>query len=256
MKLFTQRYGDGPTLLMLHGLFGMSDNLAAVGKSLAHKRHVVIADLRNHGRSPHRDDHGYPQLAQDILQLMDDEGFEQADLLGHSMGGKVAMQLASFWPHRFRRVVVADIAPVTYPHHHDLVFAGLYAVREAACVSRALADKVLAAYVSDAAVRQFLLKSLAPAAEGGLQWRFNLDALHDNYDAICSAPVLAHAFEGPALVIKGDKSQYLLPEHRAAFDRFVPHAQLKVIADAGHWLHAEKPVSFTRVVADFLDASA
>jgi len=256
MKLFTQRYGDGPVLIMMHGLFGMSDNLAAVGKTLASNRHVVIADLRNHGRSPHQESHSYPLLAQDILQLMDDEGIDRADLLGHSMGGKVAMQLASFWPHRFGRVVVADIAPVIYPHHHDLVFAGLFAVREAGCSSRALADKVLSTYVSDAGVRQFLLKSLIPSDEGGMQWRFNLDALHDNYDAICAAPVLAHEFGGPALVIKGEKSQYLLPEHRSAFNSFLPQGKLKVISGAGHWLHAEKPVSFTRVVTDFLNGSA
>lgn len=252
MKLFCQRYGEGPALIMLHGLFGMSDSLASIGKKLADRHCAIIPDQRNHGRSPHHGSISYPLLAQDILQLMDDENIEQADVLGHSMGGKVAMQLASFWPHRFRRVVVADISPVVYPHHHELVFAGLFAVREAGCTSRTEADNVLASFIGEAAVRQFLIKNLIKGDTAVLQWRFNLDALHENYDAICAAPVLALPFDGPVLVLKGEQSHYMLPEHDAAFAQYVPHARFETIEGAGHWLHAEKPVTFATLVADFL----
>src|SRR5262245_41592435 len=149
MKLFYQRYGEGDALIVLHGLFGMSDNLAFVGKKLADRFCVIVPDQRNHGRSPHHADMSYPLMAQDILRLMDDEGIDRADVLGHSMGGKVAMQLAVSCPERIQRVIVADIAPVPYPQHHDLVFAGLLAVRDAQCTTRAAVDQVLASFVSD-----------------------------------------------------------------------------------------------------------
>lgn len=253
MKLFFQRYGKGDPLIMLHGLFGMSDNLAPIGKKLADRRCVILPDQRNHGRSPHHASMNYPVMAQDILRLMDDEHIDQADVLGHSMGGKVAMQLATSCPQRFRRVIVADIAPVQYPQHHDLVFAGLFAVRDAQCTTRAAVDQVLATFVSDAGVRQFLAKSLERGEGDVLQWRFNVDVLHDNYDAIRAAPIKALPFEGSAMVIKGENSNYTLPEHREAFAQYLPHAQHHTIEDAGHWLHAEKPVEFATLVADFLD---
>jgi esterase len=256
MKLFSQQYGEGDALIILHGLFGMSDNLAPVGKRLADRRRVILPDQRNHGRSPHHATMNYPVLAQDILQLMDDEQIERADVLGHSMGGKVAMQLAVLCPQRFHRVIVADIAPVQYPRHHDLVFAGLFAVRDAQCTTRTQVDQVLASFVSDAGVRQFLAKSLHKGDDNVLQWRFNIDALHQHYDAVSAPPVQGQSFDGPALVIKGENSNYMLPEHRDAFAHFLPRANYQTIAGTGHWLHAEKPAEFTTLVADFLDGRA
>jgi len=253
MKLFFQRYGEGDALILLHGLFGTSDNLAPIGKKLADRRRVILPDQRNHGRSPHDADVSYQTLARDILRLMDDEHIEQADVLGHSMGGKVAMQLATSWPQRFHRVIVADIAPVQYPLHHDLVFAGLFAVRNARCSTRAEVDQVLASFVGDLGTRQFLAKSLVRDDSNVLQWRFNVDALHDNYDAIRAAPVAGQPFEGPALVIKGAESNYILPEHLDVFARYLAHPDFQSIDGAGHWLHAEKPVEFTTLVANFLD---
>jgi esterase len=252
MKLFSQQYGEGDALIMLHGLFGMSDNLAPIGKKLADRRRVILVDQRNHGRSAHHADMSYPLMAQDILRLMDDARIERADVLGHSMGGKVAMQLAVSSPQRFRRVIVADIAPVQYPQHHDLVFAGLFAVRDARCTTRGEVDQVLASFVSDAGVRQFLAKSLLRDDANVLQWRFNVDGLHENYDAIRAAPVQDMLFEGQALVIRGGNSNYILPEHKAAFARYLPAARYESVDGAGHWLHAEKPIEFTTLVADFL----
>lgn len=254
MKLFFQRYGEGDALIVLHGLFGMSDNLAPIGKKLVDRRCVLLPDQRNHGRSPHDADVSYSALAQDILQLMDDEGIERADVLGHSMGGKVAMQLAVLWPERLHRVIVADIAPVRYPQHHDLVFAGLFAVRDARCSTRPEVDQVLASFVSDLGTRQFLAKSLLRDENNVLQWRFNIDALHRNYDAIRAAPVAGQPFDGPSLVIKGAESNYILPEHREAIARYLSRADFQVVEGAGHWLHAEKPVEFTTLVANFLDS--
>jgi esterase len=215
---------------------------------------VILVDQRNHGRSGHDAAMSYPLMAQDVLRLMDDERIERADVLGHSMGGKVAMQLAASHPYRLRCVMVADIAPVQYPQHHDLVFAGLMAVHDARCVTRSEVDQVLANFVSDAGVRQFLAKSLQRDEEGVLQWRFNVDGLLKNYDEIRAAPQLGQPFAGPALVIRGGNSNYILPEHKSAFARYLPNATYHTIEGAGHWLHAEKPVEFATLVADFLDA--
>jgi esterase len=244
--------GDGiATVVLLHGLFGSGDNLGALARSLATGYRVISADLRNHGRSPHSASMTLAELAGDVLGLLDTLAIDRAHLVGHSLGGKVAMQLALNAPARVGRLVCADIAPVQYTPHHQQIFAGLRAVDLAAVSQRGDADAVLAQYIDELPVRQFLLKSLYRDEEG-FHWRFDLDALIANYDEVLAAPI-GEPFAGPTLFIKGGLSDYVLPEHEAAVRALFPNFRVKVIEGTGHWLHGEKPLVFNKLVKDFLE---
>jgi esterase len=248
---YSEQGSGGPTVVLLHGLFGSGDNLGALARALAPDYRVISADLRNHGRSPHSATMTLAELAGDVLALLDALGLEWVHLVGHSLGGKVAMQLALNAPARVGRLVCADIAPVQYAPHHQGIFAGLQAVDLAALNQRGDADVVLARYVDEVPVRQFLLKSLYRDEEG-FHWRFDLGSLIANYDEVLAAPA-GRPFAGPTLFIKGGDSDYLLPEHAAQVEVLFPNFRVKVIEGTGHWLHGEKPVVFNKLVKDFLD---
>ncbi|MFN3882601.1 MAG: alpha/beta fold hydrolase [Nitrincola lacisaponensis] len=250
MKLHYQRTGQGTPLIILHGLFGTLENWGAQIKALAEHHDVIAVDLRNHGRSPHSMDMSYPLMAEDVIELMDDLQLSQVNLMGHSMGGKVAMQMALSYPQRIARLLLVDIAPVSYPPHHEAVFKGLFSIDLTSLTSRADADKQLQAWVEEAGVRAFLLKNLYRNEQGQFAWRMNLDCLRSEYDAIAAAPE-GPAFKGPTRFIKGGLSHYLKPEHTDAVRQRFPNADVKVIEDAGHWPHAEKPALFTRLVERF-----
>ncbi len=244
--------GQGQPVVLIHGLFGSLDNLGMLARPLSEQYRVISVDLRNHGASFHSDEMSYPTQAADLLALFDQLGLEQVALVGHSMGGKVAMQVAKQAPTRVARLVVADIAPVAYPHaRHQNVFAGLNATLEQAPQSRGEAEAILAEHVEIAGVRQFLLKSFAKG-ESGWGWRFNVPALERNYANIMGWPDPQSRFEGPALFIKGGDSDYMLPAHTETVMAQFPAAKARVIAGTGHWLHAEKPVLFNKLVVDFL----
>lgn len=244
--------GKGPTVVLIHGLFGSLDNLGLLARPLSEQYRVISVDLRNHGASFHSDEMSYPAQAADILALLDHLGLEQVALVGHSMGGKVAMQVAKQAPHRVSKLVVADIAPVVYPHaRHKNVFAGLNATLATPPQSRSEAEAMLAEHIEIAGVRQFLLKSFAKG-ESGWGWRFNVPALERNYANIMGWPDDERRFEGATLFIKGGDSDYMLPEYTGAAMAQFPAARARVIAGTGHWLHAEKPVLFNKLVVDFL----
>ncbi|MFM5757880.1 alpha/beta fold hydrolase [Aeromonas hydrophila] len=244
--------GQGPAVILIHGLFGSLDNLGLLARALGEHYRVISVDLRNHGTSFRSDDMSYPAQAADILALMDHLGLDQAAIVGHSMGGKVGMQLAKLAPARVSRLVVADMAPVAYPHsRHQNVFAGLNATLAAQPQSRSDAEHILAEHIEIAGVRQFLLKSFAKG-DDGWQWRFNVPALEENYANIMGWPDAQSRFEGPALFIKGGDSDYMQPEHTETVMAQFPAAKARVIAGTGHWLHAEKPVLFNKLVVDFL----
>jgi esterase len=244
--------GAGPPLILLHGLFGSSDNLKTVARALSTQHKVYSFDLRNHGLSSHAPDISYPLIAADIRETMQELGVERAAVMGHSMGGKAAMQLAMNHPAMVSQLCVADIAPVMYPPHHRNVLAGLTAILKTTISSRRQANALLADYVEDAATRGFLLKSLARVDEQGYAWRFNVAAIEACYDAIAAAPV-GPTFTGPTLFIKGGESDYIKTAHSEAILELFPAATFKVIAAAGHWLHAEKPVAFNRLLGRFLE---
>ena len=238
--------------MLIHGLFGSLDNLGLLARPLSEHYRVISVDLRNHGTSFPSDEMSYPQQGADVIALLDQLGLEQVALVGHSMGGKVAMQVAKLAPARVDRLVVADIAPVAYPHaRHQNVFAGLHATLANPPQSRAEAEALLAQYVEIPGVRQFLLKSFAKT-EAGWAWRFNVPALERNYANIMGWPDDQTRFEGPTLFIKGGDSDYVQPQYTETVMAQFPAAKARVIAGTGHWLHAEKPVLFNKLVVDFL----
>ncbi|MDF2411269.1 alpha/beta fold hydrolase [Aeromonas sp. 2HA2] len=244
--------GQGPAVVLIHGLFGSLDNLGLLARTLSEHYRVISVDLRNHGASFHSDEMSYPQQAADVLALLDTLALDQVSLVGHSMGGKVAMQLAKQAPARVARLVVADIAPVAYPHsRHQNVFASLNATLRQPVQSRSEAEAILAEHIEIAGVRQFLLKSFAKG-ESGWGWRFNVAALERNYANIMGWPDNQHRFEGPTLFIKGGDSDYMQPQYTDTVMAQFPAAKARVIAGTGHWLHAEKPVLFNKLVVDFL----
>lgn len=256
MKLNFRQYGDtGEPLLILHGLFGSLSNWSWHSKKFAEHFTVYALDLRNHGNSPHADAMSYAVMAQDVVDFMDDQGIGSAHVLGHSMGGKVAMQLAMDHPERVRRLVIADIAPVQYGGErgeHDEIFDGMCALDVEALSSRSEAGKQLAAWVEDELVRQFLLSNLARDDEGNYSWRINLPALRDSYPSLRDKPSGEGVFDREVLFIRGDLSDYINVSHRDETLRHFPQATIKTLMQAGHWLHAEKPETFNRLVFDFL----
>jgi esterase len=257
MKLHGKQFStQGEPLLVMHGLFGSLGNWSWHCRQLSKDFAVYGLDLRNHGASPHSDEMDYTHMAQDVLEFMDDHGIARAHLLGHSMGGKVAMQVALSAPQRVERLVVADIAPVTYRGEHDDIFAGLLAIDLAALQSRTEADHILAPYEPDELVRQFLLTNLMKNPEGGFHWRINLPVLQSNYERLREKPAATGPFEGPTLFVKGALSNYITEQHRDDILARFPRARTKVIMHTGHWLHAEKPETFYRIVLQFLKPDA
>lgn len=253
MQLHYSIQGQGEPLVILHGLFGTLENWGAQIKTLAEQFTVIAVDMRNHGRSPHDSEMTYPLMADDVIELLDHLGLDMVNLMGHSMGGKAAMQLVLNYPERVKRLIVVDIAPVEYEHHHVDVFKGLRAVDTEQLTSRGSADQQLQAYVSELSVRAFLLKNLYRNAEKRFAWRMNLDALEHQYQHISQAPT-GTPFDQPTLFIKGANSNYLLPEHRDTILSLFPQATYKLIQGAGHWPHAEKPALFSKIVQTFLSA--
>ena len=251
MKLNFIHQGQGEPVLLLHGLFGSLRNLSQIGKALAEQFSVYLLDMRNHGDSPHHPRMGFADMAGDVIHFMDQQQIPKAHLLGHSMGGKVAMQIALSTPERVNRLVVADISPVTYTRRHDPVIEGLTQVEEAKPTSRREADQVLAGYVAEPEVRAFLLKSLHRDSSDHYRLKFNLTDIARNYENIIIAPQ-GEPFPGPTLFIKGGESPYIQAKHREAVLQLFPNATVKVITGAGHWLHAEKPAIFNRLVLEFL----
>jgi len=251
LQLHYKQTGEtGDWVLLLHGLFGSGDNLGALAKSLADNFRVVQVDLRNHGRSPHADDMSLSALAADVFALQRQLGIERSHFVGHSLGGKGAMQLALNDAACVERLVVADIAPVNYAPHHRQIFAGLQSVALDSLQSRQQADQQLAAFVPEIGVRQFLLKSLD--RDGAVfRWRFNLPVLAARY-AQMQAPPTGIPFNGATLFIKGGNSDYILAEYEVPMRALFPTFELQIIEGTGHWLHGEQPEIFNNLVKRFL----
>ena len=246
---FSVSGSENTPVILLHGLFGMGDNLLSLAKVLEKNYTVYRVDLRNHGRSGFDKTMSLPEMASDVATWMDQQGIEQADFLGHSLGGKVAMQLALTSPERVNKLVVADIAPVEYPPHHSDVLEGLQQVKLSELSSRRDADQVLSQFIEEPGVRQFLLKSLYKD-EQGFHWRFNLDVIVSEYDHLRQG-VSGEPFANPVLFIKGEHSKYIRAENQPVIKKLFPNFGFKVIQNTGHWLHAEKPAVFNRLVERF-----
>jgi pimeloyl-ACP methyl ester carboxylesterase len=244
--------GSGPNLIILHGLFGSQQNWQPVARRLSGQFRVHTVDLRNHGGSPHHDDVNYPLMATDLLKFMDHETIPDACLLGHSLGGKVAMQFALLHPDRLRQLVIVDIAPRAYDTIHDEVFSALRHLDLSTLHTRTQADAALEPHLPHHATRRFLLTNLVFDPETGPRWRVNLDALHAQREQLIAAVDGMVPFDKPTLFIRGGRSDYIREKDRASIQRLFPGATMETIGDAGHWVQTDSPEAFLKCLQGFL----
>lgn len=244
--------GPGPAVVILHGLYGNQGNWAPQARQLSQEYDVYVLDARNHGQSPWADTMSFADMANDVADTMASLGLARAHLIGHSMGGKTAMWLALTQPALVRSLCVVDIAPVPYPQAGDGVIRALNALDLATLASRADADAALAQSISVKFVRDFLLTNLQRSDDGGWRWRFNLAVLTAAFREITSWPANAGSYAGPTLFIKGELSDYILPEHAEAMRTQFPNGQLKTVNGTGHWVHSEKPEAVLKLIRNFL----
>jgi len=254
MQLHFKVHGAGHPLLILHGLFGTSDNWQTLGKKLAKDYMVYLIDLRNHGRSFHHDDISYRDMAEDVHRLMNDEWLHEAYVIGHSMGGKTAMQLALNYPDQVQKLVVVDIAPKAYVGGHQEIINALLGVDLGIHTQRTSIAEQLGQTISDPGVVQFLMKNLARQKEtGGFRWKMNLKALSTHYPKILELIQGEDAFDNPSLFVRGGNSNYVLDSDLGDIQQLFPEAVLETVPNAGHWVHAEQPDQLLQVLKGFLD---
>ena len=243
--LHSKILGEGTPLLILHGFLGMSDNWKTLGKQYAREGYNVhLIDQRNHGKSFHSPDFDYGLLVADIKAYMEHYGLPRAITIGHSMGGKTVMQLACTYPDLVEKLIVADIAPKYYPPHHQPIINALKGLDLKEYTSRREVDEALAIHITDLGTRQFLLKNLYWETKDKLGFRFNLDVLSQKMEEIGENIGPTDIFYGPSLFLKGDRSEYIVPEDFPAIKRHFPMAKIETIDKAGHWIHAQNPGQF------------
>ncbi|MGO2580054.1 MAG: alpha/beta fold hydrolase [Halomonas sp.] len=245
---------DATPLVIIHGLLGSADNWRSHLKAWQRTRRVIAVDLRNHGRSPHAEGMRYAMMADDVIALLDSLSIERAHVLGHSMGGKVAMSLARLSPERVVSLIVADIAPVAYEHGHDDVFAALESVREGKPKTRSEADVMLGEHVDSRPTRLFLATNLVRNDDNVMALRVGLDQIKRGYSDIIGEPDGEQPYEGPTLVLRGADSPYVADAMLPALRAVMPSARVVTLKNAGHWLHADQPEAFQQAVEIFLNA--
>ncbi|MFD2740145.1 alpha/beta fold hydrolase [Sulfitobacter aestuarii] len=242
---------ENPALLIVHGLYGSGRNWGVIARRLGDSRRVVTLDMRNHGHSPRAPSHSYPDMAEDLAELIEHLG-GPVDLCGHSMGGKAAMALALLHPEKLRKLIVADIAPVAYSHDQQQFIDAMRRVDLSTLTRRSEAESQLAEAGVDRSLQSFFTQSLDVTNR---QWRLNLNVLDAEMDKIIGWPeTLVGSFSGPTLFLSGAESEYVLPEHRDRIKSLFPTARFAKLPGAGHWLHAEKPREFEAALRTFLDA--
>ncbi|MEB2786284.1 alpha/beta fold hydrolase [Algoriphagus persicinus] len=251
MQLNFKKLGAGKPLIILHGLFGSADNWFTISKDLKDDFTLYLVDQRNHGDSPQSDEWNYEVMAEDLKELMDNEGLEKAFLMGHSMGGKTAMNFALKYPEKVEKLIVADIAPRYYAVHHHDILEGLNALDLNELQSRKEADEELARSIPEIGVRQFLLKSLGRDTDG-FQWKINLPVITEKINEVGKALPDGKSFAGPTLFMAGSNSSYIQQSDLVDIDAFFPDNEVEFIADAGHWLHAEQPEAVVEEIRRFL----
>ncbi len=251
MPLHFKKQGSGEPLVLIHGLFGSLANLGAVARFLAERYTVLSVDLPNHGQSPHTRESDLEGMVALLRRWMDQQQLASARFAGHSLGGKVAMELALCLPRRVRELVVMDISPVHYDAHHTQIFQALLEIDLGRIRSRDEADSALRIRVPEFAVRSFLLKNLHKSSTGQFQWRMNLPIIHQHYPDLIRENARGKIFAGKTLFLKGGASDYIGESHRQAIVERFPRAHLKIVANAGHWLHAEKPQLVAKLIDNF-----
>lgn len=245
--------GEGKPFIILHGYLGMSDNWKTLGTQFAAEGFQVhMLDLRNHGKSFHSEEFTYEAMVQDVLEYCNEHNLQSIDLLGHSMGGKVAMLFATTYPEKVEKLIVADIGPKYYAPHHQDIMDALNAVDFSQKPSRNEVDEIIQQYIPDFGTRQFLLKSLYWVEPGQLGFRFNLDVFNRKIENIGNALPENAVFEKPTLFLRGGNSNYIKDEDLVLIKKHFPLAEMKTIPNAGHWLHAENPKDFYNETIAFL----
>jgi esterase len=252
MKLHYKKLGVGQPLVILHGLFGSSDNWQTLANKFAENFEVYLVDQRNHGHSPHSDEFSYQLMADDLFELIQIEMLSDILLVGHSMGGKTAMWFAQQHPSYIDKLVVVDMGIRAYPSHHERILAGMNAIDLKTTKSRGVADRVLAEYVPELATKMFLMKNLYWVERGQLGWRINLPVLEEKINEILGE-VPDEVVDIPTLFIRGEKSNYILEEDYFELRQSFPHSTVHTVKDAGHWVHAEAPEEFYDVLIDFAE---
>ena len=252
MKLNFKKFGEGDPLFILHGLFGSLDNWQTIGKILAENYSVYLVDLRNHGKSPHSDSFSYLEMANDVVELIEDENLEKVSIIGHSMGGKTAMTFASEFPQYLEQLIVVDIAPKKYAPHHQEILDALYSLDLSVIKSRREADEVMSNSIENDGTRLFLLKNLNREKEGGYSWKMNLDLLAQEIDKVIDITPIPFPIPIPTLFIRGGESGYILDSDIDSIEELFPNSEIETIEGAGHWVHAEKPKELLEMITAFL----
>ncbi len=253
MKLFSRIEGEGTPLLILHGFMGMSDNWRTLGTQyVADGFQIHLIDLRNHGRSFHSDEFNYGVMVQDLVDYCQEHNLEKVNIIGHSMGGKIAMLFAASYPEKMNKLIVADIGPKYYKQHHQDILAGLNAVDFTIKPDRNQVDDIVKAYIPDFGTRQFLMKNLYWVEPGQLDFRFNLAVFNKEIEHIGDALPEEAVFEKPTLFIRGGNSNYIKDEDLGTIKRHFPNSTIETIPNVGHWVHAENPKLFYELSSTFL----
>lgn len=252
MRLYFREYGQGQPLIILHGLFGSSDNWLTQAKLYADSFNVYTVDQRNHGLSPHSEEFDYPSMVTDLAEFIDDHNIINPAIIGHSMGGKTAMNFALTHPDKIEKLIVVDISPRPYDLEHYSILEGLNAIPIGTLSSRNEADEILARYVVDSDVRQFLLKNLQRKPGGGFSWKINLPVLTQKLSNIGLDLQVKGTFTKPTLFVRGARSNYVQDADWNRITTIFPEATLETM-DTGHWVQAEKPIEFVELTRQWLN---
>jgi esterase len=251
MKLNYKEVGEGTPLIILHGLFGSSDNWITIARKLGESHRVFILDQRNHGDSPHSEEFSYEVMASDLKGFVDDLSISNFALIGHSLGGKTAMLFACKYPTLVSKLIVVDIAPKQYPVHHDIIIEGLKSIDLANLKSRNEADTALTAFIPLQGVRQFLLKNLRRTSEG-FEWKINLDVIEKEIAEVGKSLPIGTRFGKSTVFIRGGMSNYIIEDDMDLIKSHFSNVQLVTVKGASHWVHAEQPEAFLKEVNFFL----
>lgn len=254
MDLNYKEFGKGDPVIILHGLFGNLDNWQTIARQLSEQFWVFVVDQRNHGRSPHTEDISYPLMAQDLKKFMDEHWIPRANIVGHSMGGKTAMQFAFEYPDMVDKLVIVDIAPEENKAGHEQIFDALLALDIDKIESRSDAEEELSKRIEDPSVRLFLLKNLSRTKKGTYRWKMNLEAIHKNYQKILDEVKSDFPYDGETLFIAGGLSNYIKANEEKAIHQLFTRATIETIPNAGHWVHADDPEKLLELLNSFFES--
>lgn len=255
MNLNYKQIGEGYPIIILHGLFGSLDNWISMAKKISKLNfEIFTVDLRNHGKSPHSNEFDYKSMSFDIYEFLNVHNIVNPVILGHSMGGKVAMQFALDFPDAIKKLVVVDVAPISYPVHHQYIIDALNSVNLNIVKTREEVKHILNKFIDDSRIIQFLLKNLYWEGKNKLAWRFNLPVIAKNIETISKNIILnkANSFTNPVLFLKGANSDYIPKNSYSVIEKLFPNYKIITIKNAGHWIHADNPDDFFNSIKDFL----